>query len=85
MAGSLVFHIAGTGPVAANLAKVVEQGDDGDRFRLVFQAVQLLHPGAGQVIGQAVVDVDAVVAQAARVSAVVTGGGRGGEKVAFVL
>ena len=63
----------------------MEQGDDGDRFRLVLQPVQLLHPGALQVIGQTVVDVDAVVAQAARVGAVVMGGGGGGEKVALVL
>lgn len=49
------------------------------------QPVQLLNPLPGQVVHQAVVDVEAVLTQAALVTAVEAGGGGGGEKIALVL
>ena len=80
----LPLHVAGGGLVAADLAHVMQQRHQGDGLLAVLQPIQVRDPLAGQVVRQAVVDVQAVLTQAAGVSPVVPGGRRSGEKVAFV-
>ncbi len=70
---SLSLHIPGGGFVTADLAQVVEQGHQGNGFRAVLQAIEVRDPLPGQVLGQTVVDVDAVLAQAPGVGPVVPG------------
>ena len=63
----------------------MEQGHQGNALLGILQAVQLLHPLPFQIGAQALVDVDAVLAQAAGVGPMEPGRGGGGEKVALVL
>ena len=79
-----VLHVAGTLLVAADFAQVMKQGHDGDGLVAVFQAVELLHPLPLEIVHQAVIHVQAVLAQAPLVGAVVPGGGGGGEEVTLV-
>ena len=79
------LHVAGARLVAPYLAQVVEQGGHGHRLGGVLQAIELLHPLPGQVLGQTVVDVDAVLAQAPGVGPVESGGGGRGKKVRLVF
>ncbi|MPN11941.1 hypothetical protein SDC9_159250 [bioreactor metagenome] len=81
----LALDVAGGGPVAAYFAQVVEQGGNGHRFVRILQAVKLADPVPLQIVPQAVVNIDAVVAQSPGIGAMVLGGGGRGEKVAFVL
>ncbi len=69
----LSLHIPGGGFVAADLAGVVEQGHQGHRLRAVLQAIEVRDPLPGQVIGETVVYVQAVLAQAAGIGPVVPG------------
>ena len=83
--GGVILHVAEGFLIAAHLAQVVEQGHHRHRLLAVLQAVQLLDPLPLEVVHQAVVYVQAVLAQPALAGQVVPGGGGGGEKVAFVL
>ena len=69
----LSLHIPGGGFVTADLAHVVEQGHQGNGFRAVLQAIEVRDPLPGQVIGETVVNIQAVLAQAAGIGPMVPG------------
>ena len=73
----LVFHVAGALFIAADLTQIVEQSHDGDGLVAVLQAIELLHPLPLEIVHQAVVHVQAVVAQAALIGPVIPGRRRG--------
>ena len=80
----LVLDISEAGLVAADFAKVVEQGDDGDALLSVVlpgQAVELLNTGPGHVGPETVIYIQAVLAKSAGRGGVVTGAGRRLEKI----
>lgn len=88
VSGFRVLPPAGFGVVAVHLAHVVQQGQDGHRFLHVLRQ----QVGGGGPVGfhahdgpQAVVHVQGMFQQAARVRSVVPGGGGGLEKVRFPL
>jgi len=69
----LVLGVAEAGLVKVDLAQIVQERGNGDALVGVADAVHLLHTGTRQNVAEAVIHVQAVLAQSALVVAVVAG------------
>ena len=80
----VVLDVAEPGLIAADLAQIMEQGNDGHALLVVVlspETVDLLDPAAGQIGVHAVIDVEAVLAESSRTGGMIPGAGRRFEEI----